>query len=251
MARYAVTIGWSEVPHLSKEMCDEMLQQFPLHEREARSKGIPMLGSGKVYPVAEEDIVVDPVPIPAYWPKCYGMDVGWNRTAVVWAAWDKDSDVVYIYSEHYMGQNPPQIHAHSVKARGEYIPGVIDPASAGSGQADGKKLINIYRGLGLKLMPANNAVEAGIFEIYSRLISGRLKVFRHCTNWLSEYRIYRRNKKGMIVKENDHLMDATRYLINSGLAISQCTPDKDEDDFESGGSNVVSILQGKSKITGY
>jgi hypothetical protein len=30
-------------------------------------------------------------------------------------------------------------------------------------------------------------------------------------NWLSEFRIYRRDEKGKIVKQNDHLMDATRY----------------------------------------
>jgi hypothetical protein len=250
MARIAFTISWGEVPHLTPEMCKELLSQFPIHERDARSKGIPMLGSGKIYPVSEEDVIIDPIRIPDYWPKVYGMDVGWNRTAAVWGAWDRDSDIVYIFSEHYLGQHPPQIHAHSIKARGEHIPGVIDPAAGGSGQADGKKLIDIYRKLGLKLMPAENAVEAGIFEVYSRLISGRLRVFRHCTNWISEYRIYRRNKKGMIVKENDHLMDATRYLCMSGLKIAQYAPSVDEED-EDSGSNIINFGRGKSRITGY
>jgi Terminase RNaseH-like domain len=229
-------------------MCDEMLKQFPVHEREARSKGIPMLGSGKVYPVPEDDIFIDPIRIPEYWPKAYGMDVGWNRTAVVWGAWDRDSDIIYIYSEHYLGQNPPQIHAHSIRARGEHIIGVIDPAGAGSSQVDGSKLIDIYRNLGLKIRPANNAVEAGIFEVYSRLISGRLKVFRTCVNWASEYRIYRRSKKGMIVKENDHLMDATRYLISSAGPFYTTSPSiADEEDED----NVVPFRSGKSSITGY
>ena len=230
-------------------MCDEMLKQFPLHEREARSKGIPMLGSGKIYPVSEDDIFIDPIKLPVYWPKAYGMDVGWNRTAVVWGAWDRDSDVLYIYSEHYLGQNPPQIHAHSIRARGDYIPGVIDPAGAGSSQVDGSRLIDIYRNLGLKIRPAENAVEAGIYNVYSRLVSGRLKVFRTCTNWASEYRIYRRNKKGMIVKENDHLMDATRYLVSSGLAYAKCLPNADDDDEDE--DNVVPFRTGKSSITGY
>lgn len=248
MSRFCITVGWSEVPHLTKAMCDEMLKQFPVHEREARSKGIPMLGSGKVYPVSEDDVFIDPIRIPEYWPKVYGMDVGWNRTAVVWCAWDRDSDVVYIYSEHYLGQNPPQIHAHSIRARGEYIPGVIDPSGAGSSQMDGSKLIDIYRNLGLKLRPADNAVEAGIYEVYSRLISGRLKVFSTCSNWASEYRIYRRSKKGMIVKENDHLMDATRYAITSGLVLGRCSPSVEEEDEE---DNIVPFRSGKSSITGY
>jgi hypothetical protein len=41
-------------------------------------------------------------------------------------------------------------------------------------------------------------------------------VFAELTNWLQEYRLYRRDDKGHIVKQNDHLMDATRYLIKSG-----------------------------------
>jgi hypothetical protein len=31
------------------------------------------------------------------------------------------------------------------------------------------------------------------------------------------YRIYRRDEKGAIVKENDHLMDCCRYLVMNGL----------------------------------
>lgn len=250
MARFCVTIGWGEVPHLTKQQCDDLLSQFPLHERDARSKGVPMLGSGKIYPVAEEDIVINPIELAPYWPRVFALDVGWNRTAALWGAWDKDSDIVYIYSEHYMGQQPPQVHAHSIKARGKFIPGVIDPASSGGSQKDGTKLLNIYRGLGLKLIPADNTVEAGIHEVYSRLVTGRLKVFRHCTNWTSEYRIYRRNKLGKIVKENDHLMDCTRYLVMSGLQIAQYVP-SEENSEDYGEKKVVSFAQGKSRITGY
>jgi hypothetical protein len=39
-------------------------------------------------------------------------------------------------------------------------------------------------------------------------------------NWLSEFRLYRRNEKGAVVKENDHLMDATRYLIRTGMDLA-------------------------------
>ncbi len=46
--------------------------------------------------------------------------------------------------------------------------------------------------------------------------SGKLKVFRSLGNWLSEFRLYQRDRDGKIVKQNDHLMDATRYLIMSG-----------------------------------
>ena len=66
-------------------------------------------------------------------------------------------------------------------------------------------------------------------EVWQRLSSGRLKVFDSLRNWLGEFRIYRRDEKGKVVKKNDHLMDATRYLCLSGLKIAEVMPDEDDD----------------------
>ena len=93
---------------------------------------------------------------------------------------------------------------------------MIDPASSGSNQVDGRKLIDIYGRLGLHLQPAVNAVEAGLTETWNLLVSGRLVVQEHLSNWRSEFRKYHRDEQGKIVKVSDHLMDATRYLIISG-----------------------------------
>jgi hypothetical protein len=94
---------------------------------------------------------------------------------------------------------------------------VVDPAARGRTQNDGTQLLALYRDLGLSLTPANNAVEAGIYAVWSRLSAGKLKVFSTLENWLQEFRIYRRDEKGRVVKENDHALDATRYLVMSGL----------------------------------
>ena len=50
-------------------------------------------------------------------------------------------------------------------------------------------------------------------EVWELLSAGRLKVFASCGAWFDEFRLYRRDDKGRIVKENDHLMDCTRYLV--------------------------------------
>lgn len=220
-----VTASWADAPHLSEEDQAEMLKAYPPHQRDARTKGIPQLGSGAIYPVPETDIIIAPFAIPYHWRKVYGMDVGWNRTAVVWGTIDDDSDVLYIYSEHYRGQAEPSVHADAVKARGEWMPGVIDPAARGRAQKDGEQLLQNYQDLGLKVSVAKNGVESGIFEVYQRLSQGRLKVFTSCQNWLDEFRVYRRDDKGKVVKENDHLMDATRYLVMSGIDIAVLQPD--------------------------
>lgn len=206
-----------------------MLSSIAPHMRDARTKGIPVLGAGAIYPVPESVILCEPFDLPEYWPRAYGLDVGWNRTAALWGAWDRDSDVVYLYSEHYMGQAAPSIHASSIKQRGQWMWGAIDPASVGSGQVDGRKLREEYAKEDLNLADADNAVEAGIHACYQRLVSGRLKVFNTLRNWLAEYRIYRRDENGKIVKENDHLMDGMRYLIMTGMRMARTAPDWDDD----------------------
>lgn len=223
-SKAVVLATWDDVPHLDDQAKQDMLESMMPHQRDARSKGIPALGSGAIYPIPETDIVVDPFKIPAYWPKAYGLDVGWNRTACIWGALDRESDILYLYSEYYRGQAEPVVHSAGIQARGDWIHGAIDPASRGRGQKDGSKLLQDYKDLGLQLHPADNAVESGLHNVWLRLSTGRLKVFKTLNNWLSEYRIYRRDEKGAIVKEFDHLMDATRYLIKTGILYAKVKP---------------------------
>jgi len=219
--------GWDDVPHLDESAKATLLSKLMPYQRDARTRGVPALGAGAIYPVPESDIVEDDFRIPDHWPRCYALDVGWNRTACIWGAWDRENDVVHLYSEHYRGQAEPALHVEAIQARGKWIMGVIDPASRGRSQDDGEQLLRIYTERGLRLTPADNAREAGIYEVWQRMSSGRLKVAKSLSNWLSEYRIYRRDEKGAIVKEHDHLMDATRYLVMSGLALARCEPERD------------------------
>src|SRR4030095_5337189 len=215
---------WQQVPHLSPEVQDELLATYPAYQRDARSKGIPALGSGAIYPVSESDIAVPDFELPAHWPRAYGLDVGWNRTAAVWGALNRDSDCLYLYSEHYRGEAEAVIHTEAIKARGAWIPGAIDPSARGRSQIDGRQLMQMYIDLGLQLNDADNAVESGIYQLLMRLSTGRLKVFKSLQSWLSEFRLYRRDEKGRIIKERDPLMDASRYLWSRFLDIAKPVP---------------------------
>jgi hypothetical protein len=224
--KYLVRAGLLDVPHVSPEMIAMIEKDTAPFQRDARMLGTPSLGSGAIYPVPESDIKVAPFNIPDTWPRAYGMDVGWNRTAVIWGALDPDSEIVYLYTEHYMGHASPAVHAGAIKARGAWIRGAIDPASRSSGQKDGSQLLVDYREEGLHLHKANNSREAGLLDVYRRLVGGTLKVFECCPNWFAEYRFYRRDPEGKVVKENDHIMDATRYLIVTGLDLMTVEPVK-------------------------
>jgi hypothetical protein len=200
-----------------------MLASLPPHQRDARSKGIPQLGSGAIYPVPESDFVCAPFAIHDFWRQAYAMDVGWNRTAVLWGAIDDQTDTVYFFAEHYRGQAEPSVHADAIRARGETLLGVIDPAARGRAQTDGEQLFKIYQELGLNLSLADNGVEAGIYKVYQRLSAGRIKIFNTCQNLLAELRLYRRDENGKVVKENDHLADCLRYFIASAIPIASMT----------------------------
>lgn len=231
MSKWAIQIDWDDVPHLSANDKAELIQSIPPHQRDARSKGIPALGSGVIYPVVEDSWICDPFEIPRHWPRAFALDVGWNRTAALWGAWDRDTDTIYLYNEYYVSEAPPQVHSEAIRSRGAWIPGVIDPASRGRSQVDGRALIDEYKNMGLDLQPANNEVEAGIFAVYRRLQSSRLKAFSTLQNLRSERRLYRRDEKGRIVKERDHLMDTERYLVMSGMGRAVTEPyDRYSDD---------------------
>jgi phage terminase large subunit-like protein len=203
---------WDDAPHLTEEAKKELWASLPPFQRDARSKGIPQLGAGAIYPVPESDLLVPPFVIPEHWPRGYGMDVGWNNTAAIWGALNRETDTLYLYHEYKRSQAEPSVHVAGIRAPGEWVPGFIDPASRGRSQRDGEQLLNDYTQLGLKLTLADNGVESGLYSVWNRMSTGRIKVFDSMKSWLNEFRLYRRDEKGRVVKSNDHLMDAMRYL---------------------------------------
>lgn len=219
--KYVQVVAWDDVPHLTEDVKRKLLASTPPQLREARAKGIPTVGSGLVYPVDPKNVIVDDFQLPVHYRRLYAMDVGWHNTAAVFGAWDAETDTIYIYSDYKQGEQQPLVHAAAIKAHGSWQWGEIDPAARGRSQIDGEKLYELYGtpesrgGCGLNLYPANNAVEAGIFIVWERMTTGRLKIFSSCTSTLRELSLYHRDKDGKIVKTNDHLMDSLRYLCNA------------------------------------
>lgn len=229
MSKYVRFVGWDDAPHLNPphlpaEARAEFEATLTPAQREARKTGRPSLGAGAIYQVPESDLLIEPFEIPHHWWWAYGFDVGWNNTAMVKLRLDPDNDVAYIVGEYKDGGKQPAMHVASIKALigWDDCPGACDPAANASNQRDGKSLLQEYRGLGLNLRNANNTVWAGITDVTHRMQTGRLKVFRTLTNWLNEFRLYRTEKRRtatgeqvVIVKKNDHLMDAMRYAVHT------------------------------------
>jgi phage terminase large subunit-like protein len=230
--KFIVNATWDDAPHLTEKDKKEIWEATAPHLRDARGKGIPQLGAGVIYPILQEDLEIADFELPPWYPRAYALDVGWNATAVVWGAWDRETDVLYLYSCYKQGMREPASHVVSIQARGDWIPGVIDPSAVGVGKMDGKRMIDEYSNLGLDLAYANNAVEAGIFAVWERMVTGRLKIFKSLTPIFNEHRIYRRDENGKVAaNQEDHLMDCIRYLVLSGQDVASGTPFDEEENY--------------------
>ena len=226
-AKFLMRIGWADnPPHLTEEAkseIEEELRRKPFL-RLARTNGLPVLGTGRVYPMAWEAVSCSPRRLPDHWPRFFGFDPGRQKTAAVWFAHDTDADILYVYGEYYVGQAPIFRHARAVKARGKWIPGVMDPAGRTSNLNDGLNVVEGYRREGLKVIAADKSkgsVSAGIEAVYNRLTSGRLVFFQNLPATEMEFGFYRYDEKGKPVKKLDHIMDAVRYGVMDGPSIAR------------------------------
>ena len=226
MAKFVTMIGQNDAPHLnppnlSVEEREDLFKDMLPHERLARETGRPSLGSGAIYPVGEDKLFIEPFQIPDWYEFGYATDPGWNYTAAIIGARNPDTDQVYLVAEYYGQRDEPIVHSHGIKTMLPWpkLEGLIDPAGDNvTNQKDGTKMKDEYEKLGLVLRKADNSVAAGLRSVLTRMQAGTLKVFNTLTYFQKEYRLYRRDEKGKIVKEHDHLMDCMRYLINTSAS---------------------------------
>jgi phage terminase large subunit-like protein len=208
-----------DVLHYTQEQKQRIIESYPIHEREARTKGVPIMGSGRVFPVSEEQITTDPFEIPEYWAKLGGMDFGWDHPfAAIEMVHDREEDVVYVTKCFRAKEQTPVLHASALRHWGP-IPWAWPHDGYQHDKGSGKSLADQYRSEGLDMYHENArfpdggfGVEAGISLMLTRMQTGRFKVFKHLNEWFEEFRLYHR-KDGMIVKERDDLMAATRYAL--------------------------------------
>lgn len=211
------------MPHLTKSQKDDHWNSLKPHERDARSKGVPGLGEGAIFPVSDESILEDPFEIPKHWRQIGGLDFGYDHPfGAVKLAHDLDTDTVHIASEYRERQATPIIHAAALKPWGKWLPWAWPHDGLEHDKGSGEQLAQQYRDqdLGLFLERATfedgtNGVEAGLSDMLDRMLTGRWKVFKTCPLWMEEKRLYHRKKNDQgriaIVKLRDDLISASRY----------------------------------------
>jgi phage terminase large subunit-like protein len=226
-----VNATWNDARHLTNEdgsLTPEAIQKmasFPAHERDMRTRGVPFMGSGLVFPFNEEQIGVDPIDIPRHWPQIVGIDFGFDHPfGAARLAWDRDNDIVYVTADYREARAIPAVHAAAIKPWGTW-PVAWPHDGLNTEKGTGDELKRSYEDAGLKLLPeratnppqagqeegeGGNSVEASLMDMYERMETGRWKVFKTCRHWFEEQRMYHRDK-GKLIKLKDDVISASRY----------------------------------------
>lgn len=220
MSRHITQMSIHEAGHYSEEEREKVIASYLPHEKEARAKGIPQLGSGRVFAIEEEKIKEEPFEIPNHWAQIGGLDFGWDHPfAAVKLAWDRDGDIVHVVQIYRIRNETPIVQAAALRPWGEDLCWSWPHDGLQHDKGSGQQLAEQYRKQGLNLLPdkathtaGGFGLEAGIMEMLERMQTGRLKVFSHLMDWWQEFRMYHR-KDGLIVKERDDLMSATRIAL--------------------------------------
>lgn len=218
--------GWDDAPHMTEEKKARLLESYPAHQKEMRSKGEPMLGHGRIYDIDEEFITCDPIyQIPQHWYVINGMDFGWDHPqAHVRLYEDRDNDIIYV-ARAWKGRMVSANDAYGIVKEWGHAPTAWpqDGLQHEKGRDDATQQKNHYVKAGFNMLsehatwpgvdgrPGSNSVEQGIYEISERMRKGKFKVFRGSVDFFNEFRQYHRDERGHIVKTGDDILDAVRY----------------------------------------
>jgi phage terminase large subunit-like protein len=224
-----LTATWDDAPHLTPDIKEQRLSALRPHEREMRSKGIPLQGAGLIYPISDEDLLIDPIEIPRHWPQGIGIDFGISTQhpfSAAKCALDRDTGTFYVTAEYQTTDDKAAVHADALQAWGKWVPVCWPHDGLNREKGSGDELHNIYRSKGMNLLPwkatnppsigqiegeGGNSVEASVLGVLDDMYAKRFRVFRTCTTFFKEKRMYHRDLKGKIVRMHEDLLCAVRY----------------------------------------
>jgi len=218
--RTVVTMTLMDAEHIPVEERDRIIAGYPAYQRDARVRGIPMLGSGRVYEHLEESITEPTLEtVPGHWAKLWGIDFGIEHNfAAVLGAWDRDQDIWHIIAAVRMAGQDPLHHVRAMRNICAGAPVAWPHDGTQRDKGSGIVLATTYRKEGARMLQEHATFpeggysrEAAVAQISLRMSTGRWKVAAHLGDWFEEYRSYHR-KDGLIVKLNDDLMSASEKL---------------------------------------
>ena len=208
--------------HLSEQAKAELIKGCSPAEIALITKGIPMMGTGAIYPFEPETYTCADFQIPDHWPRIAGVDFGYGDSAVVAIAKDPEAETYYIYQAAPYKEVPASELASQIKQTLGDIP-VAWPHDGLMRRTEAGTYLNLFKAEGANMVARqftnpgtnNNGVEVGLTLMRKYFAEGKIQVFNSCTHLLAELSAYRYKKAGVVNKEHDHCCDAFRYGLLS------------------------------------
>ena len=222
--RAVVQMTLDDAGHYTPEERERIIAGYPPHEREARGKGVPMMGAGRIFQTPEDEIQIlaRNVQERPHWAHLCAVDFGISHP-FAWAhlAWDRDVDAIYVLESFRMKDASAADHAAEiVRRKASTMLHVFPHDGMSRDKGSGQALRSIYSGLGINMHATNvtdkdggTSVWGGIVEMQDRFAHQRLKIVAETNKeFFEEYRMYHM-KDGQPVKERDDIISAVRYGI--------------------------------------
>lgn len=217
--QYMQRATWDDAPHLNEKTKRELLAAYPAWQRDMRTKGEPLLGTGLIFDFDDEGIKCAPFPCPDHFWVINGMDFGWDHPQAHVQLWiDLEADVIYVAQAWKQSRVTPVTAWGTVKSWAQHAPTAWPSDGLQSEKSSGEQQKAAYVDAGWSMLPEHATwpdggvgVEVGLVELYERMTTGRWKVFSHLTGFFEEKMSYHRDEKGRIVKVNDDILAASRY----------------------------------------
>lgn len=221
--QYMQVATWDDAKHLTEETKESLLGMYPAYQRDMRSKGLPLMGSGLIFEVDENEIKCEPFQPPQHWFVINGMDFGWDHPqAHIQLVWDRDADAYYVTNAWKASKKQPYEAWHCVKYWAEDIPTAWPHDGLQSEKSSGEEQKAAYVKEGWLMLndcaqweDGGNGVWVGIAQLNDAMKTGRFKVFSNLFEVFEEIRQYHTvtddKGKSTVVKIKDDLISAIRY----------------------------------------
>lgn len=233
-------------PSLSESTKEKYRRRFRGVFYERFILGLWVLAEGIIYSMFTRDMIITKVPSSVtIIKKWIGIDYGQSNATVFILCGLGNDNKLYILDEYYhegrteLQQKSPVRYSkdyfkwlkkNGVKVeqddgtiieypvRKEYT--FIDPSAKGF-------MLQLFEDGEKGIRAANNEVLPGIELMSSIIDNDMFRVLKHCTNTIGELSTYRWDPKAQLkgldqpIKQNDHAMDAIRYVVNGTRMIWQ------------------------------
>jgi PBSX family phage terminase large subunit len=156
-----------------------------------------------------------------------GVDFGFtNPCAVIHVMYDADGHY-WISDEWYKRERTEEQIGEYVKSC-KFNVVYPDPESPSAIEVLNQKGVNVH-----EVIKGKDSIKSGISEVRSLFKQNRIHINRRCTNLIQELETYAypekqndRNENENPIKENDHAMDAMRYVLSNHDHVSMSPVEK-------------------------